>query len=69
MNNPEVITLKLTREQVSRLSMACLSLMHDFEREAREPDTKEDRKSTCERSAAMWGKLRDEVRKQAGFDQ
>lgn len=60
----DTVTLKLSRNTCNRLSMACLSLAMDFEREAADDQTSADRQRSAQESAKMWYAYRDEVRAQ-----
>ena len=58
------MNLELDRSRCNRLSMACLAIAHDLEREAADPSTNEDRREIATRSAEMWYEIRKEIREQ-----
>ena len=65
MKNNEIITLKLERTKVIDLKMAVMSIIFDFEREIRDPETTEYRKQIARSSIERrWKPVLEEVRKQ-----
>lgn len=65
MRNNEIMTLKLERIKVNDIEMAIMSIIFDFEREIRDPETTEDRKRIARSSIERrWKPVLEEVRKQ-----
>lgn len=65
MRNNEIMTLKLERIKVNDIEMAIISIIFDFEREIRDPETTEDRKRIARSSIERrWKPVLEEVRKQ-----
>ena len=63
---PRGILLNLTTNEASRVSMACLALAQDFERDAAESKAAGDADALAraEGSAAMWARIRAKIRGQ-----
>lgn len=51
-------TLELDPRELKSLCTACLHLKLDFQREARDPATSEERREICKKSAETWDRLR-----------
>lgn len=65
MRNNEIMTLKLERIRVNDIEMAIMSIIFDFEREIRDPETTEDRRQIARSSIERrWRPLLEEVKKQ-----
>lgn len=65
MRNNEIMTLKLEKIKVNDIEMAIMSIIFDFEREIRDPETTEDRKRIARSSIEnRWKPVLEEVRKQ-----
>ena len=65
MRNNEIMTLKLERIKVNDIEMAIMSIIFDFEREIRDPETTEDRKRIARSSIERrWKPVLEEVKKQ-----
>ena len=58
------MTLRLDRNEVVRLAIACTTLQQALEREAADAATAADRRTIAQSSAAAWGRLHDEIRAQ-----
>lgn len=57
-------TIELDPRELKSLCTACLHLKLDFQREAREPATSEERREICKKSAEAWDRLRVNLHKQ-----
>ena len=57
-------TIELDPRELKSLCTACLHLKLDFQREAREPATSEERREICKRSAEAWDRLRVNLHEQ-----
>ena len=51
-------TIELDPRELKSLCTACLHLKLDFQREARDPATSEERREICKKSAETWDRLR-----------
>lgn len=57
-------TIELDSRELKSLCTACLHLKFDFQREAREPATSEERREICKKSAETWDRLRVNLHEQ-----
>lgn len=57
-------TIELDPRELKSLCTACLHLKLDFQREAREPATSEERREICKKSAETWDRLRVNLHEQ-----
>lgn len=60
MLNQELRTVTMTRSDMLRVRQALTSLAVDYQREAKDPKTTEDRRSICNSSLSMWERIRDD---------
>ncbi len=68
--NERRVNLKTNRHEVCDILRALTHLYIDFDREAKDPDTSEDRRKIASSSAQHWKELRDNIRVQLeDFDQ
>lgn len=65
MRNDEIMTLKLKRIKVNDIEMAIISIIYDFEKEIRDPETSDYRRKIARSSIEKrWRPLLEEVQKQ-----
>lgn len=65
MKNDEIMTLNLKRINVIDLKMAIMSIIFDFEREIRDPETSDDRKKIAKSAIdRRWQPLLEAVKDQ-----
>lgn len=65
MKNDEIMTLNLKRINVIDLKMAIMSIIFDFEREIRDPETSNDRKKIAKSAIdRRWQPLLEAVKDQ-----
>ncbi len=57
-------TIELDPRELKSLCTACLHLKLDFQREARDPATSEERREICKKSAEAWDRLRVNLHEQ-----
>lgn len=57
-------TIELDPRELKSLCTACLHLKLEFQREAREPATSEERREICKKSAETWDRLRVNLHEQ-----
>ena len=57
-------TIELDPRELKSLCTACLHLKLDFQREARDPATSEERREICKKSAEAWDRLRVHLHEQ-----
>lgn len=57
-------TIVLDPRELKSLCTACLHLKLDFQREARDPATSEERREICKKSAETWDRLRVNLHEQ-----
>ena len=62
--DPDLVTLRLRRSDVCRVSMALLGVKFDFIEEALPLQVDDPRRGVCIRSARAWDALRQDVRRQ-----
>ena len=62
--DPDLVTLRLRRSDVCRVSSALLGVKFDFIEEALPLQVDDPRRGVCIRSARVWDALRQEVRRQ-----
>lgn len=60
MLNQELRTVTMTRSDMLRVRQALTSLVVDYQREAKDPKTTEDRRNVCNSSLNMWERIRDD---------
>ena len=65
MKNDEIMTLNLKRINVIDLKMAIMSIIFEFEREIRDPETSDDRRKIAKRAIdRRWQPLLEAVKDQ-----
>ena len=64
MLNQELRTVTMARSDMLRVRQALTSLVVDYRREAKDPETTEDRRVICDRSLTMWERIRDDFNQQ-----
>ena len=62
--NERTVNLKVTRRDVCDILRATTALFVDFEREAKDPATSEDRRQIAAGSAKYWREIHDRIEAQ-----
>lgn len=69
-HNERIVNIKVTRAEVCDILRAMTSLAVNFDMEASDPATSEDRRNICTSSAKFWRERRDKIEAQLdAFDE